>query len=104
MNTMRCHRCGDPLAEGTLKYEVALRVRSLFDGVVSRQDPEIGDEGMARLIADLSTYNEQEADREVYEHDTFTVCPDCKDLLIKDIYSHFLPHSAHEAERPLLIN
>ncbi|MEW6348726.1 MAG: hypothetical protein AB1646_06660 [Thermodesulfobacteriota bacterium] len=104
MSTLRCHRCGHPMEEGSLKYEVVLRVRSLFDGVIPPQDGELSSESLSRLIADLSAYTEEEANREIYEDDVFTMCPECKEVLIKDIYAHFLPHSAPEADRPYLIN
>ena len=34
MSGIHCHRCGTPLPQGSVKYQVEISVRSIFDGVV----------------------------------------------------------------------
>ncbi len=94
MSGIQCHRCGRRLPEGALKYQVAVHVRSLFDGVIPETLEENGEPELRRLIREVSAYSEEELNRQVYEDDAFVLCPDCKEAFLDDIYSHLHPKAA----------
>ncbi|MBI5252394.1 MAG: hypothetical protein HY912_23105 [Desulfomonile tiedjei] len=101
MSRIRCHRCGSPLPAGSAKYQVAVRVRSVFDGVL----PESSDEPeLAKIIKEVSNCSEEELNRQVCEDDIFIMCPVCKEAFLDDIYSHLHPEAAPEMGRAHLIH
>jgi hypothetical protein len=53
-----CHRCGNRLPEGSLKYQVALRVRSMFDGVVPETGAERSGDELVRLLREAEQCSE----------------------------------------------
>lgn len=99
-----CHRCGSPLPEGSLKYQVALRVRSMFDGSVAESDVDLPEPEIARLLQEVEKYREEELDRQVYEDDIFIMCPACKEAFMEDIYAHLSTKVSPEAGRAHLIH
>jgi hypothetical protein len=99
-----CHRCGSPLPEGSLKYQVALRVRSMFDGAVAESDVSPPEAELARLLKEVERYSEEELDRQVYEDDIFIMCPACKEAFMDEIYAHILTKMTPEAGRAHLIH
>lgn len=99
-----CHRCGSPLPEGSLKYQVALRVRSLFDGTVLESDVEPPEEELTRLLQAVEQYSEEEMERQVYEDDIFIMCPACKEAFMEDVYAHLSTKIAPEFARAHLIH
>jgi hypothetical protein len=103
MTRVHCHRCGRPLAEGTLKYQVAVRVRSMFDGLIT-DPPESESQDLAGVLAEASRYSEEELNRQVYEDDVFIMCPSCKEAFLEDIYSHIHPKASPEHGRAHLIH
>jgi len=104
MSGLHCHGCGAPLPEGAPKYKIDVRVRSVFDGTIPEADEDASKDGLDRILAELSGYNEEEASREVYEDDVFIMCPECKDTFLDEIYSHIHPQATPEAGRAHLIN
>ncbi len=88
MSGIHCHRCGTDLPEGSVKYQVEIRVRSVFDGVVPDLAERNDESEIDRLIREMSAQSEEELNRQVYEDDVFVVCPRCKEALLKNIYSH----------------
>jgi len=104
MSGIPCHRCGCLLDEGSLKYQVEVRVRSCFDGVISEPKEQDAANELDRILSELSTYNEDEALRQVYEDDVFVVCSECKEAFLQEIYSHLRPEALPENGRAHLIN
>lgn len=104
MSGTRCHRCGRRFGEGELRYQVAVHVRSDFDGVIPEAEPEPSGEEIDRLIGELSQYNEEELNRQVYEDDVFVMCPSCKEAFMDNIYSHLHPQASPEHGRAHLIH
>ena len=104
MGAIRCNRCGQPLEEGSTKYQVDLRIRSMFDGVL--QESGVGDPSgdIDDILAELSECSEEELNRQVYQDDVFIMCPSCKEAFIKDIYSHINPKASPDANRAPLIH
>jgi len=104
MSGIHCHRCGRVLDAGSLKYQIEVRVRSCFDGVLPEPQEQDPAKELDRILADLSSYNEEEACRQVYEDDVFMVCPTCKEAFLEEIYSQLKPEAVPEAGRAHLIN
>ncbi|MEW6113671.1 MAG: hypothetical protein AB1664_16180 [Thermodesulfobacteriota bacterium] len=104
MSALRCHRCGQILPEGSLKYQVDVRVRSLYDGTIPEQNEEDTRRALDKVLAELSHYNEEQANREVYEDDVFVLCPPCKEEFLQDIYAHMHPKASPELGRDHLIH
>ena len=92
------------MAEGSLKYQVAVRVRSLFDGTIPDSGADGTGQDLAGVLAELSVYSEEELNRQVYEDDVFILCPACKEAFLEDIYSHLHPKAAPEHGRAHLIH
>ena len=103
MTKVHCHRCGRPLAEGTLKYQVAVRVRSTFDGLIA-DSPETDNQDLAGMLAEASRLSEEDLNRQVYEDDVFVMCPSCKEAFLEDIYAHIHPKASPEHGRAHLIH
>ncbi len=99
MSRVRCHRCGCALAEGSLKYEVAISVRSIFDGVIPEQQDEISGGGIAQILNQVSKRTEEELNREIYEDDAFVMCLACKEAFLQEIYYHMHPQATPENGR-----
>lgn len=105
MTRIHCHRCGQPMREGSLKYQVAVRVRSMFDGTLPADAVnENSEQAIANLVAEISLYSEEELSRQIYEDDVFIMCPQCKEAFLEDIYSHLHPKAAPEHGRAHLIH
>ena len=104
MSRIRCNRCGHPLEEGSLKYEVAVKVRSSFDGTIPEFAQEREGEDLASVLHEASRYSEEELNRQVYEDDVFIMCPQCKEAFMEDIYSHLHPKATPENGRAHLIH
>jgi tryptophanyl-tRNA synthetase len=104
MSVIHCHRCGCRLPEGSLKYQVAVRVRSLFDGVISESREEGGEQDLRRLMQEVAAYSEEDLNRQVYEDDVFILCLECKEAFLDDIYSHLHPKATPESGRAHLIH
>jgi hypothetical protein len=104
MSGIHCHRCGCSLREGSLKYRVAVHVRSMFDGVIPTDGVESTGEDLSRIMAEISAYNEEELTRQVYENDEFIMCPACKEAFLEAIYSHMRPKASPEGGRAHLIH
>jgi len=101
MSKIRCHRCGSPLPAGSAKYQVAVKVRSVFDGVITEPagEPEISE-----ILKEVSNCSEEELNRQVHEDDIFIMCPVCKEEFLDDIYAHLHPAAAPEMGRAHLIH
>jgi hypothetical protein len=104
MNRIHCHRCGQLMADGSLKYQVAVRVLSLFDGTVPDREGSEAKQDLASLVAEAAAYSEEELTRQVYEDDIFIMCPACKEAFLEDIYAHLHPKAAPEHGRAHLIH
>ena len=104
MTRIHCHRCGQPLAEGSPKYQVAVRVRSMFDGSIPDLAQDTPGQDLASVLAEASLYSEEELKRQVYEDDVFVMCPTCKEAFLDDIYSHIHPKASPEHGRAHLIH
>jgi hypothetical protein len=92
------------LGEGELRYQVAVRVRSHFDGVISEEELRGEEREIERLLEEISAYNEEDLNRQVYEDDVFTMCPSCKEAFMENIYSHLHPQASPEHGRAHLIH
>jgi hypothetical protein len=92
------------LVEGSTKYQVDVRVRSLFDGVIPDYQDQDADRELERLLEGLSGYSEEELTRQVYEDDIFIMCPPCKEAFMQDIYSNLHQEGAPDDGRDHLIN
>lgn len=104
MSRTHCHRCGRRLAEGELKYHVAVRVRSLFDGTIPEAGEDDTEDGMERLLRELSDVGEEELNSQVYEDDVFVMCLPCKEAFLENIYSHIHPKATPEHGRAHLLH
>jgi phage FluMu protein Com len=104
MSKVRCHRCGRLLPEGSLKYEVAISIRSTFDGTIPEEMHETGTAGLARIVREAAARSEEELNREIYEDDAFVMCPECKEALLQEIYSHLHPQATPEHGRAHLVH
>lgn len=104
MSGTRCHRCGSDLADAELKYEVAVKVRSMFDGVIPESDLDADEITIERLVRDISAYSEEDLNRQVYEDDVFIMCPACKEAFLENIYSHLHPQATPDHGRAHLIH
>jgi hypothetical protein len=104
MSRMHCQRCGSRLPQGALKYQVVVRVRSMFDGVISELEEESGEPDLTQLLRSVSPYSEEDLNRQVYEDDVFVLCPACKEALLEDIYSHLHLKASPDSGRAHLIN
>jgi hypothetical protein len=104
MSVIHCHRCGCRLPEGSLKYQVAVRVRSLFDGVIPESREEGAEQDLRRLMREVAAYSEEDLNRQVYEDDVFILCLECKEAFLDDIYSHLHPKATPESGRAHLIH
>lgn len=104
MPVIQCNRCGQNLAEGTLKYRVDVKVRSMFDGVIPDSDVRDHAQGLDTLMAELSKYSEEELVRQVYEDDSFVLCPTCKEAFMKEIYARLHTKASSETGRDHLIH
>jgi len=104
MDGNHCNRCGRSIPEGSLKYHVAVRVRSMFDGVIPHADEDDPGEELSNIMADMSACSEEELNRQVYEDDAFVMCPRCKEEFLKDIYSHIRPKDSPKGAREHLIH
>ncbi len=103
MSETRCHRCGRDLKEGALKYEVEVKVRSMFDGIIAEPEERADESEIERLIKDISACSEEEMNRQVYEDDVFVMCPECKEAFMENIYSHLNPQDSPDHGRAHLI-
>lgn len=104
MSGIRCHRCGCMLADGTLRYQVAVRVRSMFDGVIPDDEGDHPDAELAGLLREMEGLSEEELNRQVYEDDVFIMCPRCKEAFMENIYSHLQPQATPDHGRAHLIH
>ncbi len=98
-----CQRCGSPIPEGGLKYQVAVQVRSLFDGAIPESEHDPDGQKLERLLKEVAGYSEEELNRQVYEDDIFIMCPECKEAFMEDIYAHLTTKSSPEFGRAHLI-
>jgi len=92
------------MREGSLKYQVVVRVRSLFDGVIPEKESAEGEPDLDQLLKDIDALSEQELNNQVYEDDTFIVCPDCKEVFMQELYSRLRPEACPENGRAHLIH
>ena len=104
MDGNHCHRCGRSIPEGSLKYNVAVRVRSMFDGVIPPGDEEDPELELSNIMTEITECTDEELLRQVYEDDAFIMCPRCKEEFMKDIYSHIRPKASPEGSREHLIH
>lgn len=104
MSSIQCHRCGRPLADGSPKFQVDVRVRSVFDGVIPEPTESDGDKELNRILDELADKSEEELNRQIYEDDVFIMCPLCKEAFLEEIYSRLHPKAAPEGGRAHLIN
>jgi hypothetical protein len=104
MGVMHCHRCGRPLSDGNPKYVVAVKVRSLFQGVVSGLERETGELEIEELLREMETSSEQVLNRQVHEDDAFVMCPECKEAFLEEMYSRLRPEATPENGRAHLIH
>lgn len=103
MTELRCHWCGSLMREGSLKYQVVVRVRSLFDGVIPEKEMA-GEPDLGQLLKEIDALGEQELNRQVYEDDAFIVCPECKEAFMEELYSRLRPEACPENGRAHLIH
>lgn len=104
MSELRCHLCGSLMKEGSLKYQVLVRVRSLFDGVISATESTDGGADLGRLLHEIDASSEEELNRQVYEDDAFVMCLECKEAFMQEIYSRLRPEACPENGRAHLIH
>ncbi len=104
MSRVRCHRCGCVLAEGSLKYEVAISVRSVFDGVIPDEADDIGVDGIVGVMKRTAAKTEEELNHEIYEDDAFIMCIRCKEAFLQEIYSHLHHQATPENGRAHLVH
>jgi hypothetical protein len=104
MSELRCHWCGSLMRAGSLKYQVLVRVRSLFDGVIPEKELADGEPDLGQLLKEIDTLGEQELNRQVYEDDVFIMCPECKEAFMEEIYSRLRPEACPENGRAHLIH
>jgi hypothetical protein len=108
MSGIHCQRCGRFIPEGALRYQVAVKVRSSFDGVIpdspSVGTPEDGESELERLLLEADAYTEEELNRQVYEDDVLIMCPSCKEAFMEDIYSHLITRANPKLNRAHLVH
>jgi tryptophanyl-tRNA synthetase len=104
MSMLRCHLCGSPMTEGSLKYQVVVRVRSLFDGAIPEIERAAGEPDLGQLLKDIDAFSEEELNRQVYEDDAFIMCLECKEAFMEEIYSRLRPEASPENGRAHLVH
>lgn len=104
MSELRCHLCGQVLAEGATTYQVDIRVHAVFDGVIPQAQEINPAQELDSILSSLSSLTEEEITRQVYEHDVFVMCPPCKEAFLKDLYARLHPTVSPQATRAHLIN
>ncbi len=104
MSKVWCHLCGKMLADGTLKYEVAVRVRSMFDGTIPPSTYDNSGQELSDLMGMTAQQSKEELDRQIYEDDVFIMCPACKETFLQYIYSHLRPEATPEHGRAHLLH
>lgn len=104
MSEITCHRCGRLLNAGSPKYEIEVRVRSAFDGVILGKDEDVSEGELKRIYEALVECSEAEGRRQVYESDVFVMCPQCKEVFLAEIYARVRPEASPAAGRDHLIN
>lgn len=90
--------------QGSLKYQVVVRVCSLFDGVVTETERLKGGDDLGQLLQEIDALGEQELNRQVYEDDAFILCLGCKEAFMEEIYSRLRPEATPENGRAHLIH
>jgi phage FluMu protein Com len=104
MSEIRCHRCAKPLVEGSLKYQVEIRIRSHFDGVIPELTEERPANDLDAILAETAGCSEEELTRQVYQDDVFIMCPSCKEAFLHDVYSRIHPEAGPREGHLHLIN
>ena len=104
MTCIHCHRCGRPLAEGSVKYQVDIRVRALLDGAPAELEQPSSEGDVGPLVDDLSAAPEEELVRRGFEDDVFVLCASCKEAFLKDVYTDLHSPEAPGAGRAHLVN
>lgn len=104
MAGIHCHRCGRPLTDGSPKYLVAVKVRSLFDGAITDLERETGELEIAQLLREMESASENDLNRQVHEDDAFVMCLECKEVFLEEIYSRIHPQATPENGRAHLIH
>jgi hypothetical protein len=92
------------LKDGALKYQVTVRVRSFFDGVIPEIEKRSQCLELERLLKEIDACSEEELNRQVYEDDAFIMCAECKETLMEEIYSRLYPQACPENGRAHLIH
>jgi hypothetical protein len=77
-----CIRCGKLLPSGSLKYIVDLRVYADFDGVLI--DEEEVQDNIGRLLEAIEIKGQVELEEEVYLHQVYLICKDCRDRFLSN--------------------
>lgn len=92
------------MKEGNLKYQVTVRVRSFFDGVIPEIQESCRGRELERLLKKIDACTEEELNRQVYEDDAFIMCAECKETFMEEIYSRLYPQACPENGRAHLIH
>lgn len=66
-----CHGCGRPLAPGSLKYIVQIKVYADFDGFLSIADGEDLEAEMDRILKEIQRRDPREMEEEVHQEIDF---------------------------------
>jgi len=86
MITRVCDRCGQPVEEGSLRYEAKIQVYAAYDPL------EITFEDLSRdytaeinrLLQECKGLTEKDLMRDVYMDFRFDLCPACQKIYVKD--------------------
>jgi len=92
------------MREGSLKYQVIIRVRSVFDGIIPDREGVQGEPDLGQLLNEIDACSEEELNRQVYEDDAFIMCLECKEAFMEVIYSRLRPEACPENGRAHLIH
>ena len=92
------------MKEGTLKYQVTIRVRSFFDGEIPEIEKRSQGLELGRLLQEIEACSEEELNRQVYEDDAFIMCAECKETFMEEIYSRLYHQACPENGRAHLIH
>jgi len=86
MITRVCDRCGQPIEDGTLRYEARIQVFAAYDPLEISFDDLTQDHSaeIAKIVEQCKDLTEEDLMRDVYLDFHFDLCRPCQRAYIKD--------------------
>lgn len=87
-----CEKCGQELPDGSLAYEVHIRVYADFDGVLSELGSAAEREARLKaLVAAMEQADPEKLLRDVYHEEKHLLCPGCRERYLANPLNTPLP-------------